>query len=218
MSGNDEIADWQARFEAFFASRSDADDGSHDVAHFRRVWRTASEIADRVSVAVDRLVLLAAAYFHDIVAIDKNDPDRSRASRLAAAEAATMLEGMGFPAGKIDAVRHAIEAHSFSAGIAPETEEARIIQDADRMEALGAIGLARTFYVAGRMGSRLFDPEDPLAERRELDDRRYALDHFQTKLLRLPQMMQTSPGRAMAMERATTLQQFMESLVAEAAV
>jgi uncharacterized protein len=215
MTGDHDIGEWQARFESFFAARPDADDGSHDVAHFRRVWRTASVIADAIAAPADRLVLLAAAYFHDLVAVEKNHPDRAQASRLAAAEACTLLDGMGFPSDRLAAVRHAIEAHSFSANIAPETDEARIVQDADRMEALGAIGLARTFYVAGRLGGRLFDPDDPLAERRAPDDKRFALDHFETKLLRLPDMMQTAPGRAMAQARAEVLRQFVRDLLDE---
>ncbi|MFA9353024.1 hydrolase, partial [Escherichia coli] len=76
-----------------------------------------------------------------------------------------------------------IEAHSFSAKIAPETLEAKIVQDADRLEALGAIGLARVFAVSGALGVALFDAEDPFARQRGLDDKQYALDHFQTKLL-----------------------------------
>lgn len=66
------------------------------------------------------------------------------------------------------------------------------MQDADRLEALGAIGLARVFAVSGSLGVALFDGEDPFAQHRPLDDKRYALDHFQTKLLKLPQTMQTT--------------------------
>jgi uncharacterized protein len=73
--------------------------------------------------------------------------------------------------------------------------EACIVQDADRLEALGAIGLARVFAVSGALGVALFDAEDPFADARTLDDRKFALDHFQTKLLRLPETMQTEIGR-----------------------
>ncbi len=67
-----------------------------------------------------------------------------------------------FPADRYPAVSHAIEAHSFSAAIPPRTLEAKIVQDADRLESLGAIGLARVFAVAGALNTILFDAEDPL--------------------------------------------------------
>ena len=65
------------------------------------------------------------------------------------------------------------------------TLEAKTLQDADRLDAIGMLGVARCFYVAGRMGSALYDPLDPHASERPLDDRRYALDHFRAKLLKL---------------------------------
>lgn len=120
-----------------------------------------------------------------------------------------------FPADRYPAVSHAIEAHSFSAAIPPRTLEAKIVQDADRLESLGAIGLARVFAVAGALNTILFDAEDPFADRRALDDRKYALDHFQCKLLRLPETMQTDKGKAMAQHNARFLVEFMAKLSAE---
>lgn len=191
-------------------------DGSHDLGHCRRVWRMANRIADEVGEPVDRLVLLAAAYLHDIVALEKNDPRRAQASRLAAAKADDILDTLGFPAEKRDGVRHAIEAHSFSARIEPQTIEAKILQDADRMETLGAIGLARVFYVGGRIGTDLFHATDPLAYHRPLDDLRYSLDHFHTKILKLPDQMNTAPGRAIARERMQIVEAFLRCLHQEA--
>lgn len=120
-----------------------------------------------------------------------------------------------FPQQRLSAVCHAIEAHSFSAKIAPETLEARIVQDADRLEALGAIGLARVFAVSGALGVALFDAEDPFARKRSLDDKQYALDHFQTKLLTLPLTMQTERGRHLAQHNADFLLTYMAKLSAE---
>lgn len=102
-----------------------------------------------------------------------------------------------------------------AAAIAPQSEEAKIVQDADRIEALGAIGLARVFAVSGALNNSLFDARDPFADLRELDDKTYALDHFQCKLLRLPKTMQTEKGRAMAVHNARFLVQFMAKLSAE---
>jgi uncharacterized protein len=147
----------------------EGDDGSHDRSHLLRVARNAIEIAGDEQ-GCDRAVLTAAIILHDCVAVEKNSPDRSRASRLAAVRARRILAEAGWLPARIDQTAHAIEAHSFSAGIAPATLEARIVQDADRLDAIGAIGIARCFYVAGRMGARLYDPADPTAANRKLDD------------------------------------------------
>jgi len=152
---------------------------------------------------------------HDCVHVEKSSPLRSRASRLAAERARGLLAGLGWAAARIDAAAHAIEAHSFSAGLAPETLEARILQDADRLEALGAIGIARLFYTAGRMNSLLYDPEDPRAERRPLDDRAFATDHFRAKLLKLEGGFQTPTGRRLARERTRLVAGFLAAFEAE---
>jgi uncharacterized protein len=122
-----------------------------------------------------------------------------------------------FPVEKVEGVRHAIHAHSFSARVEPLTLEAKILQDADRMEALGAIGLARVFYTAGQMDQRLFDADDPLALRREPDDQQYSLDHFKVKLFKLPSLMNTATGRKLADERVGYLRQFLSLIEGEIA-
>lgn len=200
------------RFEAILRDRL-GPEGSHDLSHFRRVWRMAEEIS--ADEGGDREVLVAAAWFHDLVNPPKDSPDRARASALSAEAAEPILLAEGFPEVKLPAVRHAIAAHSFSAGIAPETLEARILQDADRLDALGAIGVARTFYVAGRMGSSLFHPDDPLASERPLDDRAFSLDHFETKLFRIAETMNTRTGQRIAAQRASLMQRFVNDLIAE---
>ena len=190
------------------------DDGSHDLSHLLRVWRNATSIASR-EPGCDRAVLTAAVILHDCVAVEKNAPERSLASRLAAARARTILGELGWETGRIEAVAHAIEAHSFSAGIAPLTVEARIVQDADRLDAIGAIGVARCFYVAGRMGSSLYEPSDPRAVGRDLDDRRFALDHFGAKLFKVAGNFQTKAGQALADARTATMRDFVRALLAE---
>jgi len=125
------------------------------------------------------------------------------------------LAALGFPPDKLAGVAHAIEAHSFSAAVPATTLEARIVQDADRLDGLGAVGLARMFYIAGRMGSALAHGTDPLARERPLDDKAYALDHIDAKLARLPGMMQTDAGRALAAQRLATLTDFRAAFAAE---
>ncbi len=189
-------------------------DAAHDLSHLSRVWANAQRIAAGEGGA-DMQVLCAAAFLHDLVALPKNHPDRAQASRLSADRAVALLHAAGFPSEKLPAVAHAIAAHSFSAAIAPETMEARILQDADRLEALGAVGLARLFMVAGSLSRKIAHPDDPLAEHRGLDDTTYALDHLETKLLRLPAMMQTETGRRIAEDRAQVLRDFRTTLLNE---
>ncbi|WP_395304106.1 phosphohydrolase [Enterobacter sp. ECC-019] len=210
-----ELARWQHSFESWLEENHTTDDAAHDISHFRRVWTTAQKIM--AHQAANPLVVLAACYFHDIVSLPKNHPERSRSSQLAAHKAGDILrrDFPDFPPEHAAAVAHAIEAHSFSAGIAPQSMEAKIVQDADRLEALGAIGLARVFAVSGALGVPLFDANDPFADARTLDDRAFALDHFQTKLLRLPDTMQTEMGRELARHNADFLIQFMAKLSAE---
>lgn len=209
------LVDWQQRYEHWILTHHAQDDAAHDLSHFRRVWATATQLA--AGEEVDRLVLLTACYFHDIVSLPKNHPERSRSSMMAAEKTLAILQSSfaDFPAERYPAVSHAIEAHSFSAAIPPRTLEAKIVQDADRLESLGAIGLARVFAVAGSLNTILFDAEDPFADRRALDDRQYALDHFQCKLLRLPETMQTTRGKEMAQHNARFLVEFMAKLSAE---
>ena len=212
------LTEWQSRLEKAVLDRNSDRDGSHDIGHCRRVWRVCRQIADALTEPSDRLVLLAASYLHDIVSLEKNDPRRSQASRMAAEEARIILSRLHFPGEKLESVVHAIEAHSFSAGIEPRTIEAKILQDADRMECLGAIGLARVFYVGGRIGTKLFHEDDPFAEDRPLDDLSYSLDHFYTKVLQLPELMKTAPGRAIATERMKIMQFFLTCLSDEIGV
>jgi uncharacterized protein len=193
---------------------AEGDDGSHDRSHLLRVARNAMEIAG-AELGCDRAVLTAAVILHDCVAVEKNSPLRSRASRLAGAQARVILADLGWDPARIDRTAHAIEAHSFSAGITPETLEARIVQDADRLDAIGAIGIARCFYVAGRMGSSLYDPADPSAANRELDDGAFALDHFGAKLFRVAENFQTKTGQALSDARTRTMQDFIQAMLNE---
>lgn len=189
-------------------------DGAHDMGHLARVMANARRLAETEG-PVNWQVLEAAAWLHDLVNLPKTHADRARASTLSASAAVDFLRKAGFDPALLPAVAHAIAAHSFSAGIAPDTPEARILQDADRLDALGAVGIARMFTVAGQTGAGLCCPDDPMALDRPLDDRRFALDHLEVKLLRLPDSMQTATGRALAEERAEWMMSFRTRLLAE---
>ncbi|WP_312552505.1 HD domain-containing protein [Massilia sp.] len=213
MTSQHDLAAWRPRF-ADMAAGASGNDGAHDASHLERVWRSAEALLAHHPEA-DALVVMAASYLHDLVNLPKDDPDRAQASRRSAALARERLAQIGFPSDRLDAVAHAIEAHSYSAAIPATTIEAKIVQDADRLDALGAIGLARMFYVAGRLGRALAHPGDPLAEAREPDDRAWTLDHIVVKLARLPEMMQTEAGRDMANERLGKLLVFRKEFAQE---
>jgi uncharacterized protein len=202
----------------FLMSAFDANgtDGAHDFTHLLRVWRNAAGIA-RTEPDVDMEVLLAAALLHDCVPVEKSSPDRPMASRLSAARAREIVAPLGWTPARVAAMAHAVAAHSFSGAVAPRTREARILRDADRLDAIGAIGIARCFHVGGRMGGALYHPTDPGAEAREPDDRSYALDHFSIKLFGLVSGFLTPEGRRMAAARAELMHDFVAAFRAEVA-
>jgi uncharacterized protein len=190
-----------------------SDDGAHDIGHIGRVFANAMHI--HAEEGGDGEMLAAAVLLHDCVSVEKNSPLRAQASRLAAEKASNILAGLGWEKERVEACAHAIAAHSFSAAIPPETLEAKILQDADRLDAIGMIGVARLFYIGGRMGSLLYDPSDPRSDGRPLDDKRFALDHFPAKLFKLADGFQTETGRTMAAERHRRLHLFRDMLLEE---
>lgn len=220
MNTNATLSNWEQRFISYLQANHQSNDGSHDLHHFRRVWHTAYKLLDQEGSDGDPLIILAAAYFHDFISLPKNHPEASLSSKMSADKVAEILRAdfKDFPEEKIAGVQHAIHAHSFSAQVTPLTIEAKVLQDADRMEAIGAIGIARVFYTAGLLHKDLFEPVDLLAENRALDDKQYALDHFQQKLLKLPGMMNTAAGKAMALDRADYLRDFMDRICTEIAI
>lgn len=208
-----ELTTWHPRLVAI-AAEAAGDDGAHDINHLHRVWRNGQALLATYPQA-DALVVMAACYLHDLVNLPKNHHDRAMASRHSAMAASAHLSEAGFPAERLPAVAHAIETHSFSAALTPTTIEAKIVQDADRLDGLGAVGLARMFYIAGQMSTALAHPDDPLAVSRQVDDRSYALDHIEAKLARLPGMMQTGAGRVLGEQRVAHLLRFRDEFAAE---
>ena len=202
--------EWETQFANFIAAQLPANDPAHDLAHVRRVVANARMLAS--AEGADLAVVLPAAWLHDCVVVPKDSADRPRASRLAAAAAADFLADAGYPAAHIPAIRHAIEAHSFSARIPPETLAARVVQDADRLDAIGAIGIARTLMLGATMGKPLYDEAEPLPTTRPPDETRAAIDHFYTKLLRLAEMMQTETGRREGERRTALMQLYLAEL------
>ncbi|MBV4503966.1 HD domain-containing protein [Pseudomonas sp. BW13M1] len=193
---------------------ADSNDGSHDLAHLQRVWSNVRRIQAREGGDLE--VLLAATVLHDCVAVEKNSPLRSQASTLSAERAAAILADMGWPQPRIEQVTHAVMTHSYSAGLSPQSLEAKILQDSDRLDSMGAVGIARCFYVSGRTGSALYDVENPTAAGRDYRDNRFTIEHFHTKLLKLASGLQTGEGARLAALRhqrlASFLAEFMEEI------
>ena len=189
------------------------EDGAHDLSHIVRVWRNAKLI--HRDEGGDLEVLAAAVLLHDCVQVAKDSPLRSQASLLAANESRVRLAALGWEPSRIHTVACAIESHSFSAGVAPTSIEGCILQDADRLDAIGFGGIARCFYTAGRLGSRLYDLADPEGNRRALDDGRNALDHFPKKLLTLEGSFKTRTGQELAKERHRRVLEFYRGMLAE---
>lgn len=197
-----------------FLKRTETDsDSAHDLAHIRRVVKTALELAENEDA--DKEIVEAAAWLHDCVLLPKDHPDRGKASKLAAKKAGEFLSKARFPNEKIPGVVHAIEAHSFSGGIQPKTLEAKIVQDADRLDALGAIGIARCFVVGGKLDRAIYNPEDPFCESGVPDDSRWTVDHFKSKLFILPDVMNTKSAKQVAKKRVNFMKLFLQQLSAE---
>jgi uncharacterized protein len=115
-------------------------------------------------------------------------------------------------ASRAEAVAAAVASHSWSGGETPASLEAEVVQDADRLEAIGAIGIARVFATGASFGAGLWHPEDPWAGDRALDDKAWSLDHFEKKLLKLAAGMKTGAGRRLAEGRQTTLLRYLDDL------
>jgi len=203
------LSDWEIQFEAWLKT-IDAGDAGHGLDHVRRVVANAKRLAQAHEANLS--VVVPAAWLHDCVSVAKDSDLRSQASSLAAKQARVFLEQSDYPAQWLDSIEHAIASHSFSARIDPETLEAKIVQDADRLDALGAIGIARCLQTGTSMGGVLYDADDPFAENRIADDGVSIVDHFYTKLLTLADTMQTEAGRAEANRRTEFMQQYLQQL------
>lgn len=207
-----ELVHWEAQFERFVAAQVAAD-AAHDLSHIRRVVATAKKLA--LQTKADLYVVIPAAWLHDCVVVGKSDPLRHQASRLSAQRARAQLISWFYPNQYLADICHAIEAHSFSAQIPARSIEAQILQDADRLDALGAIGIARCFSVGGNMQCALYHDDDPFCEHRSPDDQHFSVDHFYQKLLQFPQTMSSDVGRQEALQRVAFMQSFLEQLHGE---
>lgn len=194
--------------------RISSDDPSHDFLHALRVATVAEEIAKEERADLD--VVLPAALFHDLVNHPKNDP-RSKDDPNESAELAKQILGeiRQYPVNKIEKFQIAIRSCSFSQGIVPELLEARILQDADALEATGARSIMRIFSSTGSMKRVFYHQKDPFCKDREPNDLKFALDLFFTRLLKVKARMHTETAKKIAKRRTLFLQAFLEELELE---
>lgn len=207
---------WFAKATAFVDAQM-AQDGGHDWGHLSRVLANArllwaGECADEQVWPV----IAAAVLFHDVVNLPKDSPERHLASTQAAQVAVDYLRPLEvFSDEQLDQLEEAIRCHSFSSGFRATSLEAQLVSDADRLDALGAVGAARTFAVGGALGRPLAHPSDPICRHREPDDKVWSVDHFFAKLFKLPELMYTQTGLKVAQARVLFMRELLTQLEAE---
>lgn len=199
-----------ARFRAHLDAEASPRDAAHDLSHSLRVARMAHRICE--AERADGDVAVAAALLHDLVWVPKNHEESRRTAEMSAELAPGLCSGLVLIGEKSGRIAECILTHSFSGGGVAADLEARIVQDADRLEAIGAIGLARVFATGASFGASLWHPGDPWAERRDLDDKAFSLDHFERKLLKLAAGMNTPSAKALAASRQQVLLGFLAAL------
>jgi uncharacterized protein len=189
------------------------DDPAHDIAHALHVLHNAKLIAKEEHV--DMEVIIPAALFHDIVNYPKDSPRALRAPDESAVATRRILKGINYPRAKIKDVETAISSCSFNKGVEPTLSAAKIIQDADGLEATGAISIMRTFSTSGAMNRPFYSFEDPFCARRKPQDLRYGLDLFYTRLLVIEGRMHTKTAKRIAHRRTEFLKEFLSELKGE---
>ncbi|WP_160060728.1 HD domain-containing protein [Psychromonas sp. L1A2] len=206
------FSQYQQQCEEFIVANMKTD-LAHDLLHVKRVVKLAFEIA--IEEQAELNVVLPAAWLHDCLSYPKNHALRSLSSLHAADKAIIFLRSIDYPEQYLLPIHHAISAHSVSGGLMADTLEAQIVQDADRLDALGAIGIARCIQVSSQLQRPLYSPEDAFAVDREVDDQRFTIDHFYKKLLKLAASMNTEVGKKIALQRTQFIESYLQQLALE---
>jgi len=208
-----------SKFEPLFEQHmrelcDEVGDVSHDLSHVLRVVQTAKEICKLENGDIN--VVVPAAYLHDCVYISKKDPRRSQASTISADFAMDLLTKWNYPKEFHADIHHAVCAHSFSANIKPQSLEAMIVQDADRIDGLGAIGVCRSMAFTGFSNRPMYNIEDPFCENgRVPDDSQNTLDHYFIKLLKVADLACTESGKRECLRRTEVMREFLKNLKLE---
>ena len=191
-------------------------EGGHDWWHIERVWKNASTIAQ--SEKVNMLVVTLAALLHDIADAKFNNGDEE----IGPAKARQFLQGIDVPADIIEHVENIIRNISFKGGNFTNSfnsPELAVVQDADRLDALGAIGIARAFNYGGFKNREIYNPsvKPDLGMNKETYKSNSAptINHFYEKLLLLKDRMNTATGKKMAQQKHLFMQKFLDQFYTE---
>lgn len=204
---------WEQLFREKVVTLDSGQDPAHDLAHFMRVVSTAKKLCLEENASWE--VVVPAAWLHDYINFPKDDIRREQASRHSAVAALDYLASAGYADLHFPKIKNAIEAHSFSAQIECASLEAKIVQDADRLDALGAIGIARLFCVSGLLKSEFYSLDEPFARKRQLNDRAFAIDHFFVKLFKIVETLKTESGRAEGERRVAFMREYLKQFGSE---
>ena len=188
-------------------------DSAHDFEHIMRVYKNAKKLCKQEKV--NEKLVLCAVLLHDIVSYPKSDKRSKNSSIDSAKKAIIILKRYGFTENEITIISDAIREHSFSQKKTPKTIEGEILQDADRLDALGAIGIARVFATGGSLKRPFYNTDDPFCKKRNADDKIWTLDHFFQKLLKLELLMNTKSGKIEAKKRTRILNEYLKQLKQE---
>jgi uncharacterized protein len=210
------ISELVAKLRPVVAAALDGRSPAHDLLHVERVAALAERIA-RTEAECDIAVVVAAAWLHEQVNLPKAHPQSAESGTMCAAAAQRQLLALAFAPEFAARVAQCIAEHAFSKGAAATSRESCILQDADRLDAIGALGIARCFATASDMQRPFYDRNDPRAELRELDDKQFALDHFARKLLKLRDGFHTECARQLATARHAVLEAFLVAFYRELA-
>ena len=185
-------------------------DPAHDFLHIMRVYNNAELLCKKEKIESE--LILTSVLLHDIISFKKSDPHSYTSSQKSALLAKQILKKNGYKYDEIETISNAIYDHSFSKHKIPDTIEGKILQDADRLDAIGAIGIARTFSVGGSENRQIYNAEDPFCKNRIPDDKKWTVDHFYKKLLKIEKLMNTKTGKSVARERTLLLKLFLKNL------
>jgi uncharacterized protein len=188
-------------------------DSAHDFDHVMRVYKNAQKICKKEKV--NEKLVLCATLLHDIVSYPKSDKRSKMSSTESAKKSKLILKKYDFLKEETITISDAIRDHSFSQNKTPESIVGKILQDADRLDALGAIGIARVFATGGSLKRPFYNIDDPFCKTRKSDDKTWTVDHFYQKLLKLELLMNTKSGKMEAKKRTKVLQEFLNQLKQE---
>ena len=184
----------------------------HDKSHVERVYNLAVRIAKEENADLD--VVKAAALLHDIARAMEDEGRIEDHATEGAKMARKVLEESNFPKEKIEKVMHCIEVHRFKKGMEAKSLEAKILQDADRLDIIGAIGLARVFTRGGWSNIPIHDPSTPPKEKYD-GKSLSSVNHIYEKILKVKDTIHTNAAKEIAEERHRFVEKFLEKLFKE---